>query len=229
MKMKVLKLLPAVGLVGLLGGCATHPVDTSKLDAKISAATADDFGQFMYHEALSEENLAEARKIRQWNKDGHYWNINTEQHALAAGDRALKHRQMAEKALEAWHDRCVRHPDICIKEEMLTAALFDTGSSSAKTVKQETINHIIKLSKIHHQLEVEVIGFTDTVGSATSNKHLAAHRANTIHDLLHKHGINSHTVVKTIPFGEATGADNVANQQNRRVDVRVRTYQPYPK
>lgn len=224
MKMKTLKLLSAVGLVGLLGGCATHPKDVAKLDAKINQVTAEDFGQFLYHGTLSEENLSEARKIRQWWKDGHYWNIDTEQHAVAAADRALKHRQMAEKALEGWHDRCVRHPDVCIKEELIATAFFDTGSAHAKTIKQEAINHIIELSRIHHPLEVEVIGYTDTVGSTGSNKHLAAHRANAIHEKLHKLGIDSHTVVKNIPFGEAGGPDNKSDQANRRVDIKVRTY-----
>ena len=201
MKMKTLKLFAAFSLVALLGGCATQPKDTSKLDAKINEVTAEDFGQFLYHGTLSEENLTEARKIRQWWKDGHYWNINTEQHAMAAGERALKHRQMAEKALEGWHDRCVRHPDVCIKEELIATAFFDTGSATAKTIKQDAVNHIIELSRIHHPLEVEVVGYTDTVGSTASNKHLAAHRANAIHDLLKKHGVNTHTVVKQIAFG----------------------------
>ncbi|WP_255210665.1 hypothetical protein [Methylogaea oryzae] len=91
-------------MIGLLGGCSTHPKNTATLDSKISAVVADDFGQFMYHETLSEENLAETRKIRQWWADDHYWNIDTEQAAVAAADRALKHRQAAEKHLEGWHD-----------------------------------------------------------------------------------------------------------------------------
>lgn len=229
MKTKTLKLLPVVGLIGLLGGCATQPKDVAKLDAKINEVTAGDFGQFMYHESLAEENLAEVRKIRQWWKDGHYWNIDTEGHALAAGNRALQHRQMAEKALEGWHDRCIRHPDVCIKEELLATAYFDTGSAAVKTLKDTSVSHIIELSRIHHPLEVDVIGYTDTVGSTDSNKHLAAQRANAIHDLLHKNGVDSHTVVKNIPVGEAGGPDNLANQANRRVDVKVRLYQPYPK
>lgn len=227
--MKTLKLLSAVGLIGLLGGCATQPKDVAKLDAKINAVTTEDFGQFLYHGTLSEENLAEARKIRQWWQDGHYWNIDTEPYAMAASDRALKHRQMAERALQGWHDRCTRHPDTCIKDELIATALFDTGSAKAKTIKQDAVNHILELSRIHHQLEVEVIGYTDTVGGTGSNKHLAAHRANEIHDMLKSHGVSSHAVVKEIAHGEAGGPDNTASQPNRRVDVKVRLYQPYPK
>lgn len=229
MKMKTLQLLTAVGLVGMLGGCATQPKDTAKLDAKINEVTAEDFGQFLYHSTLSEENLAETRKIRQWWKDDHYWNIDTEQQALADASRALKHRQMAEKALEGWHDRCVRHPDVCIKEELITVAHFDTGSAKPKSIEQSALNHLVELSNLHHPLTVEVIGYTDTVGGKDSNKHLAAHRANAVHDILKKHGIDSHTIVKEIAYGEAGGPDNTANQNNRRDDVKVHLYQPYPR
>lgn len=229
MKMKTLQVLTAASLLALLGGCATHPKDVAKLDAKINEVTAEDFGQFLYHSTLSEENLAETRKIRQWWKDDHYWNVDTEQQALEAAARALKHRQMAEKHLEGWHDRCVRHPDVCIKEELITVAHFDTGSAKPKSIEQGAIHHLTDLSRIHHPLTVEVIGYTDTVGSSSANKSLAARRANAIHALLKKHGIDSHTVVKEIGYGEAGGPDNTANAHNRRDDVKVHLYQPYPR
>jgi outer membrane protein OmpA-like peptidoglycan-associated protein len=229
MNTKTQKILSVVGMVSLLGACATQPKDTAKLDAQIGEVTAEDFGQFVYHETLSEENLSEARTIRQWWKDGHYWNIDTEAHATAAAERALMHRQMAEKSLEAWHDRCVRHPDVCIKEELLAAAYFDTGSAEPRTINYETINHIVALSRIHHPLSVDVIGYTDTVGDTGSNKHLALHRAEAIHKLLHEHDIEAHTVVDNIPYGEAGGPDNLDEQANRRVDVKIHLYQPYPK
>lgn len=229
MKKKTLKFLTAVGMIGLLGGCSTHPKDPAPLDAKINAVVADDFGQFMYHETLSEENLAETRKIRQWWADDHYWNIDTEQAAVAAADRALKHRQMAEKSLEGWHDRCARHPDVCIKGELLPIAYFDTGSATPKSIDEGALRHLLDLSRIHHPLTVDVIGYTDTVGGDASNKSLAARRANAVHDLLKKHGIDSHTVIQNIAYGEAGGPDNTANPKNRRDDVKVHVYQPYPK
>jgi outer membrane protein OmpA-like peptidoglycan-associated protein len=228
--MKTLKLLTAVGLIGLLGACSTQPKDTSSLDAKINQVTSGDVGQFMHHQRLADENLAEARKLRQWMKDDHYWNIDLEGHAAAAADRALKHRQAAENSLAGWHDRCERHPDYCIDEELLAVAYFPTGSHHPSSVKKDVINRIMELAKIHHPLEVEVIAYTDTVGSKSSNFALAKRRANTVHHLLHgKHDIYAHTTVKEIPVGEASGPDNTANQQNRRVDIKVRRYQPFPK
>jgi len=226
--MKTLKLLLAIGIFGLLGACATQPKDVSKLDAKINEVTSGDFGQFMYHESLAEQNLDEARKIRQWMNDDHYWNINLEEHAIAAADRALLHRQEAEASLTRWHDRCSRHPDYCIEEQLLSVAYFATGSAKAKTIKQEAIDSIIKLASIHHMLEIEVIGYTDTVGSASSNMKLAKRRAHSINHMLRKQGINSHIVIKQISFGEAGGPNNTADQNNRRVDILVRRYQPFP-
>ena len=231
--MKTLKLLLAIGIFGLLGACATQPKDVSRLNAKINEVTTGDFGQFMHHESLAEQNLDEARKIRQWMKDDHYWNINLEGHAVAASDRALMHRKEAEASFTRWavdwHDRCERHPDYCINEELLSVAYFATGSARAQTVKQDAIDRILRLATIHHMLEIEVIGYTDTVGSASSNMRLAKRRANSINRMLKNQGINSHIAIKRIPIGEAGGPDNTEDQNNRRVDIQVRSYQPFPK
>jgi len=78
-------------------------------------------------------------------------------------------------------------------------------------------------------LEIEVIGYTDTVGSTSSNMKLAKRRAHSINRMLHKQGINSHIAIKQIPFGEASGPNNTEDQNNRRVDIQVRRYHPFPK
>lgn len=228
--MRKLKLLSAVGLIALLSACATQPKDTSRLNAKINEVTSGDYGQFMYHTALAEENLAEARKVRQWMQDDHYWNIELEEHGVAAAERALQHRQKAEASLQSWHDRCDRHPNYCIDEELLAIAYFPTGSHHPNKVEESTLSHILELAKIHHPLEVEVIAYTDTVGSKSYNFGLAKRRAGAVHKMLHgRHDIHAHTTIKEIPVGEADGPDNTPNQQHRRVDVKVRRYQPFPK
>ncbi|NOQ34680.1 MAG: OmpA family protein [Methylococcaceae bacterium] len=227
--MKTLKLLTAVGLISLLGACATQPRDTSGIDAKINRVTSGDVGQFMHHQTLAAENLAEARKLRQWMKDDHYWNIDLAGHADAAAARALKHRQAAESSLAGWHDRCERHPNYCIAEELLAVAYFPTGSHHASRVKKDVINRITELARIHHPLEVEVIAYTDTVGSKSSNFALAKRRANSVHNMLHGKDIHAHTTIKETPIGEASGPDNTKSQKNRRVDIKVRRYQPFPK
>lgn len=228
--MKTVKLLSAVGLIALLSACATQPKDTSRLNAKINEVTSGDYGQYMYHTALAEENLAEARKIRQWMQDDHYWNIELEEHGVAAAERALKHRQAAEGALKSWHDRCERHPDYCIDEELMAIAYFPTGSHHPNKVEKNVLDRILDLARIHHPLEVEVIAYTDTVGTKSSNFQLAKRRANTVHNMLHgRHDIHAHTTIKEIPVGEASGPDNTPSQKNRRVDIKVRRYQPFPK
>jgi outer membrane protein OmpA-like peptidoglycan-associated protein len=228
--MKKTTLAIVLGMAGLLGGCATTPHDTTALDAKLNQAYAGGFGDFMHHEMLAIENLRHARLIRQYWKADHYWNIDLDADAMATGDRAIKHRQDAEAALIGWHDNCNRHADTCKRldqleaihmEKVIPVAYFDTAKSVPQNVNQAGVDEIVNLSKKFPYISFDVLGYTDTVGSTTKNKALAHRRSHAVSDLLSKQGISKSSMVRRISVGEAGGPDNTANQQNRRVDVRI--------
>jgi len=228
--MKTQALLAVLGGVLLLGGCATEPKNVASLDAKIGEITRGDFGQFLYHQAMAEENLAHVRKIRQYWQDDHYWNIDLEKCALNAAARAAEHRKQAEEALIRWHDNCDRHKEICHRLDDLEAihtrqpmpvAYFDSGSAVPKSLQKAHIDEVLHLAKDYPNLSLDLIGYTDTVGSKGANVQLSERRAKAVNDVLIQEGLPATVNVHRIGKGEAPGPDNTANPENRRVDVRV--------
>ena len=228
--MKTTKLIAALGAALLVSACATPQKDIASLDAKIADYSQGDFGQFLYHQAMAEENLAHVRKVRQWWQNDYYWNIETETCAENAAAKALEHRKQAEEALIRWHDRCERHQDMCQRLDNLEfihsgkrmpVAYFDTGSAVPKSLEQAHIDALLGLAKDYPNLTLDLVGYTDSVGSKASNKHLASHRTQAVNSVLNKSGLPSSVHVHQINEGEAPGPDNTANAGNRRVDVRV--------
>jgi outer membrane protein OmpA-like peptidoglycan-associated protein len=228
--MKSLKLVLLLGASALLAACATPHKDVASLDAKIASVTEGDYGQFLHHQALAEENLAHLRKVRQYWQDDHYWNIELEHCATEAAAKAAEHRKLAEEALIRWHDNCGRHSELCKRvsdlellhaDKPMPVAYFDTGSAVPKAVEQAHIDNLVDLAKERPGLGVDVIGITDTVGKAKANKALAMRRADAVKSLLKKQGLPAETRVHEIAKGEAPGPDNTPNADNRRVDVLV--------
>jgi outer membrane protein OmpA-like peptidoglycan-associated protein len=227
--MKKTTLAIALGMAGLLGGCATTPHDTSALDAKLNQAYSGDFNDFVHHEMLAIENLQHARLVRQYWKDDHYWNIDLDASALAAADRANKHLKDSEAALIRWHDNCGRHAEICKRlddleaihmEKVVPVAYFDTAKSAPQNVNQAGVDELVRLSKKFPYISLDVVGYTDGVGSKGKNKGLSHRRAHAVNDLLKKQGVAKTARLRGIGAGELA-PDNQANQQNRRVDVRI--------
>lgn len=218
----------------LLSACSSTPHrNVAAIDANIADVSKGDFGQFLYHQSLAEENLAELRLIRQYAQEDHYWNISMDSDAASATANALKHKEMAETALNRWHDPCTRHHDICHRLDdheawwqhhggkLFPVAFFDTASSVPKSLQQAEIDKLLHLAKDHPGLSVDVIGYTDTVGSVHYNKLLADRRARAVEQILVKQGLSVATRMHTVDFGKAAGPDNTAEAKNRRVDVRI--------
>lgn len=228
--MNKLHVLTAIGLSVLLSACATPSRNMAALDAKLGEATQGDFGQFISHEAMAEENLAHARKIKQYWQDDHYWNIDMEKCALDSAAKAAEHRKLAEEALIRWHDNCGRHKDICHRlddlegihsKKLLPVAFFDTGSAVPKSLQQAHIDSVLHLAKDYPNLTLDLIAYTDTVGKPHANKHLAERRAEAVKAVLAKQGLPKTVGVHAIAVGEAPGPDNKASAENRRVDLQV--------
>jgi outer membrane protein OmpA-like peptidoglycan-associated protein len=228
--MKTHQLITIIGASLLLGACATPPKDVASVDSKIATLTDGDFGQFIYHHAKAEEHLAHLRKVRQYWADDHYWNIDTEKCAADAEAKYAEERKLAEEALIRWHDRCDRHEEICQRldalelmhgKPLMPLAYFDTGSAVPKSLEQKHIDALIKMAKDNPNLTVDLVGYTDTVGKAHANKHLAQHRADAVNSELAKQGLPAGTVVHEVAEGEAPGPDNTPSAENRRVDARL--------
>lgn len=228
--MNKLPLLTALGLSVLLSACATPSRNMAALDAKIGEATAGDFGQFLAHQQMAEENLAHARKIKQYWQDDHYWNIELEKCALDSAAKAAEHRKLAEEALIRWHDNCDRHRDICHRlsdlegihnKKAMPVAYFDSGSAVPKSLQQAHIESVLHLAKDYPNLTVDLIGYTDTVGKSAANIQLAKRRVSAVNAELTKQGLPPSVTVHALPKGEAAGPDNTPNPENRRVDIQI--------
>ncbi|MDD5035310.1 MAG: OmpA family protein [Methylococcaceae bacterium] len=228
--MKIQQLATILGVSLLLGACATPHKTVALLDAKIAEITQGDYGQFLYHQSMAEENLAHVRKVRQYWQNDHYWNIDLEKCSQDAAIKATEHRKQAEEALTRWHDYCDRHQEICHRlddlegvhaKKLLSVAYFDTGSAVPKSLRQEHIDSVLHLAKDYPNLALNLIAYTDTVGSAHANKHLAERRAHAVSNVLRKQGLPPTVSVHEIAKGEAPGPDNTPSAENRRVDIHV--------
>jgi outer membrane protein OmpA-like peptidoglycan-associated protein len=102
--------------------------------------------------------------------------------------------------------------------------LFDTGKFSLKPAARERLAKVAGIILAHPGLQLEIDGYTDSVGSDAFNRELSDKRAAAVRDYLHSQG-----VADTALMARGLGKDNpVADngsasgrQQNRRVEVVV--------
>lgn len=107
---------------------------------------------------------------------------------------------------------------------VLKGVNFATGSARLKPESHATLRSVADAMKANPKLEVEVRGYTDSVGDEAKNKSLSERRAEAVKVFLVSEGIDSDRL-STRGFGEADPvdtndtADGRAN--NRRVSFRV--------
>ena len=72
-------------------------------------------------------------------------------------------------------------------------------------------------------ISVEIAGYTDNVGSASSNQRLSERRANAVRDWLVRQGIDPERI-KAVGYGEtnfvATNDTPEGRQKNRRIEFK---------
>jgi outer membrane protein OmpA-like peptidoglycan-associated protein len=68
---------------------------------------------------------------------------------------------------------------------------------------------------------VSIVGYTDTVGTPTANDDLARRRADAVVAALRDTGVPLASSVAVIAAGETSGADQVDDPFNRRVDILI--------
>ena len=106
----------------------------------------------------------------------------------------------------------------------MSDVLFDTGKYTLRAGAREKLARVAGILAGHPGLQMLVEGYTDSVGSETSNQQLSEHRAASVRDYLTSAGIPASSVTakglgETLPV--ATNDTASGRQQNRRVELVV--------
>ncbi|MGN6498003.1 MAG: OmpA family protein [Tsuneonella sp.] len=101
---------------------------------------------------------------------------------------------------------------------------FTTGSYQINSGFQSLLDRVAASLQQYPNSLVDVYGYTDTVGSATSNQRLSEQRAQAVANYLIGRGVSS-ARIRWMGFGETnlkvqTG-DNVPEALNRRVEIKI--------
>ena len=206
--------LPLAISILFLTACATPKIDTEDLKAEIKAARMGHYGQAMFHQEQSEEDLETANEILGHLEKNHYWNISEKQKALDAAKSAARHRLEAEKAMCLWLTEVHGHNHHKKEAVHDTVAYFKTGSAVPFKTKDDTIGKVGSWLKDHPDATATVTASTDTVGKPDYNQDLSERRAKEVIKRLIDNGARPGQLIAK-PIGEVPGADNTPDQENR--------------
>jgi len=103
---------------------------------------------------------------------------------------------------------------------VLRGVTFATGKSDltpeSETVLEKAYNTLIA----YPNMKVEIRGYTDNVGRASSNKRLSQRRANSVNDWLVRKGIDANRI-QAIGMGESNPIANNKTKEGRRLNRRI--------
>ena len=101
---------------------------------------------------------------------------------------------------------------------------FATGSAAISGTFRNLLDRVAQNLIDNPNSIIDVYGYTDTVGSASSNLALSQRRAKSVADYLVSRGVNSNRI-RSEGFGETNLAvqtgDNVNEPRNRRVEIKI--------
>jgi len=106
----------------------------------------------------------------------------------------------------------------------MSDVLFDTGKYSLKPGAREKLAKVAGILLAYPGLNIEVDGFTDSIGSDASNQRLSENRATSVRDYLVNQGVSTGSITsKGLGNSQAVATnDNAAGRQmNRRVELVV--------
>ncbi len=107
---------------------------------------------------------------------------------------------------------------------VLIGVNFNTGSSRLRSEAYPILLHAAQVLLTNPELEVEIQGHTDNVGSEKTNQRLSEHRAITVKNYLVGKGVSANRL-KTIGYGEkrpiASNRTAEGRAINRRIEFKV--------
>lgn len=99
---------------------------------------------------------------------------------------------------------------------------FDTNQATIRPGFEPVLSFVAKVIKEYNKTMVEVIGYTDSTGSAATNNALSLRRANSVSNYLRLQGVDGNRIV-TDGLGSqkpiASNATAAGREQNRRVEI----------
>lgn len=107
---------------------------------------------------------------------------------------------------------------------VLEGVFFDTGKATLKHESFSVLERNADKLKKRKDVTITVVGYTDSVGSDSSNQRLSENRANTVKDYFITKGINSGRINsvgrgKSNPIADNKTADG--RSQNRRIEIEI--------
>ncbi len=98
--------------------------------------------------------------------------------------------------------------------------LFDTAKADVKPEAEQKLAELGEILSKYEKDEVNVGGFTDSVGTDEFNKELSEKRAQAVRDILVKQGVDS-SRINVFGFGEETPIANNSTEKGRTLNRRV--------
>lgn len=107
---------------------------------------------------------------------------------------------------------------------VLNNLFFDTKEYTLKPQSRTELNRLIEFMRQYHDVQIEISGHTDNVGTPEANAILSQRRAQAVQDYLATHGVAA-SRLRAKGYGETrplAGNDTDAHrQQNRRIELRI--------
>lgn len=100
--------------------------------------------------------------------------------------------------------------------------LFETGKAELSPGAARNLDQLVQFLTDHPERQVEIDGYTDSVGSDAFNLDLSQRRAAAVKMVLVRHGINGSRIALQgfgKEFAVASNADSGGRQLNRRVEI----------
>jgi outer membrane protein OmpA-like peptidoglycan-associated protein len=213
--------------------------DLSNIQANVDKTREGDFGDFLYNLNEAGDKSRRAEEIKaDIDADAPYLytNLPLRQEGVKLAEEAAEHRAKAEAALNRVLDpiraRLAYLESLHVPQDVgpqKTSIYFDTGSAKVRASEAAALTDAGSFLSQYPIAHVQIDAYTDTVGSANSNKALAQRRAKAVMAALGDAGVPLAADVSVKAVGEADGSDNTESQENRRVDVIVQPHGTFNK